>query len=67
LRKDIFKIETPTLFIAGLYDPITTIEDTEFMMRSVPGSAYVSLPASHLSNIEKPEAFNQAVLDFLEC
>jgi pimeloyl-ACP methyl ester carboxylesterase len=36
------------------------------IQEAIPGSDLVILPsASHLSNLEQPAAFNQALLDFL--
>ena len=33
---------------------------------AIPGAKLVRLDAAHLSNIEQPEAFNRAVLEFLK-
>ena len=33
--------------------------------QAIPGARYVELDASHISNIEKAEAFTKTVLDFL--
>ncbi len=36
------------------------------MQVKIPGAQLIVIPtAGHLSNIEQPEAFNKAVLDFL--
>ncbi|GLU30881.1 3-oxoadipate enol-lactonase [Trinickia caryophylli] len=65
LRDAIGKITAPTLVIAGEHDPVTTVADARFIVRQVAGATLATLPASHLSNIEVPEAFNEAVLSFL--
>lgn len=58
-------IAAPTLVIAGLQDPATPPEHAQFLARSIPGAQLVELDAAHLSNIECPELFNAAVLDFV--
>ena len=65
LRDAIGKIKAPTLVIAGEHDPVTTVADAQFIAEHVAGAKVVTLPASHLSNVEAPEAFNEAVLAFL--
>ena len=42
------------------------LEPALFMKRNIPSAGLVVLPkAGHTINIEEPEAFNRAVLDFL--
>ena len=65
-RATIGEIRTPTLVIAGTYDPATTPEDGRFLAGKIVGSEYVELPAAHLSNIEAAAAFNTALSDFLK-
>ena len=55
----------PTLLLAGADDPVTTVADAQAMQASIAGSSLAVVPASHLSNLEAPQAFEQAVLDFL--
>lgn len=58
-------ITLPTLFIAGTHDlgaPASAMQD---MHSRVAGSRYVELDAAHVSNIERPLEFNQALGDFL--
>ena len=52
--------------VIGARDPATTPADGETIAKTIPGATTVSLEAAHLSNIEQPEAFSRAVLDFLE-
>lgn len=66
LRADIGRITAPTLLVAGEADPVTTIEDAKAMQDTIAGARLSVLPTSHLSNLEQPEAFNAAVMDFLE-
>ena len=65
LRDDIGRIITPTLLLAGASDPVTTVADAQAMQAAIPGARLVVVPASHLSNLEAPRAFDQAVLHFL--
>jgi 3-oxoadipate enol-lactonase len=65
LRGDIGAIAAPTLVIAGRYDPVTTVDDAQFIVERIPGARLVTLDASHLSNVEAAQAFNAAVLAFL--
>jgi 3-oxoadipate enol-lactonase len=59
-------ITLPTLIIVGEHDPGTPVSDSETIHEQIRGSDLVVLSsASHLSNIEQPKAFNQAVVDFL--
>lgn len=66
LRENISSIFIPTLIIAGSFDPVTTVADGEFMQTRIPGSKLSQIAASHLSNIEQPEAFNQEIKRFIE-
>jgi 3-oxoadipate enol-lactonase len=60
-------IKTPTLIIVGEDDPSTTVEQSEVIHREIDGSELVVLKnAAHLSNIEQAEAFNKALLTFLD-
>ena len=57
-------IDTATLVIAGDADPATPIEHSQLLADGIRGATLRVLPAAHLSNIEQPDAFAQAVLDF---
>lgn len=65
LRESIAKISIPTLIIAGEADPITTVSDAEFLHQYIQNSQLKTLDASHLSNIEQPEAFTQVFGQFI--
>jgi len=59
------KIEAPTLILTGDEDD-PCLEPALLMKRSIATSGLVVLPCSgHTINIEEPEAFNRAVLEFL--
>jgi len=59
-------IAVPTLVIVGERDePFLAAAD--YMATRIPGARKVVIPrAGHAANIDQPEAFNQAVLSFLE-
>ncbi len=59
-------ITTPTLIIAGEFDPACTVAQAEVIHREIAGSRLeVIRDAAHLSNLEQPERFNQLLTDFL--
>lgn len=60
------KISVPTLIIVGAEDAITPVADSEKMNQAIAGSRLVVLEnAGHVSNLERTEEFNEAMLDFL--
>ncbi|TKB72221.1 MAG: 3-oxoadipate enol-lactonase, partial [Mesorhizobium sp.] len=65
LRRTVALISTPTLVIAGRHDTVTAASHSELIASTVPGAKLVVLPAVHLSNVEYPDEFMQAVLGFL--
>lgn len=61
------RIACPTLVITGELDGPTPPADGKLMAERIPGARLEIIPkAGHLSNLEQPEAFNRALLDFLE-
>jgi 3-oxoadipate enol-lactonase len=64
-RRTVALISPPTLVIAGEFDTVTAASHSELIAAAVPGAKLVVLPAVHLSNVEYPAEFMQAVLDFL--
>lgn len=56
----------PTLLIAGMADPVTTVADAQAMQAAIAGAQLAEVPASHLSNLEAPEAFEAALAAFLQ-
>ena len=60
-------IKIPTLIMVGEDDPGTPVAASEAMHERIPGSRLVVLhSAAHLSNIEQAEAFNSALMGFLQ-
>ncbi len=64
-RESIRSIVAPTLVIAGRYDPATTVEAAEFIRSRIPRAALTILDAAHISNVEQPHDYADAVLGFL--
>jgi 3-oxoadipate enol-lactonase len=70
LRRDqtdlLREIEAPTLIVVGREDVVTPPADAEAMRDKIEGSRLVRIEgAGHLSNVERPEEFNLALVDFL--
>jgi 3-oxoadipate enol-lactonase len=63
----VHKIACPVLVVTGEQDVIIRAEDSKDMAEAIPGARFVTVPDSgHLSNIENPQAFNRALLEFLQ-
>ena len=58
-------IAVPTLIIGGTADLATPPSHTDELADAIAGARKVMLEAAHLSNVEQPERFTQAVIDFL--
>ena len=66
-RESIRAIETPTHVIVGEEDFGTPVEASQLIHQRIAGSKLTLVPkAAHLSNIDQPEAFNEALLGFLK-
>lgn len=59
------RISRPVLIVAGRHDMSTTVEQAEFMRKAIPKADMTLLDAAHLSNVEQPYAFNDALIGFL--
>jgi 3-oxoadipate enol-lactonase len=64
-RESIRAIRNPTLVIVGANDPATTPEAGRLIHAAIAGSAMTILDAAHISNVEQPAAFEDAVARFL--
>ena len=65
LKDGFARMTVPTLVIAGDEDD-PTLEASIYLKRTIPSSALLVLPkCGHTMNLEDPEAFNRAVLDFV--
>ena len=60
------KLAVPTLVVTGDEDRVYPPELAQRMAQRIPGAELVVLEAcGHLSNLEQPERFNEALLDFV--
>ncbi len=59
------RIKARTLVIAGRHDGSTTVEAAEFIRSRIPGASMTLLDAAHISNVEQPHSFTEAVAGFL--
>ncbi|ASD27202.1 3-oxoadipate enol-lactonase [Brevundimonas diminuta] len=58
-------ITTPTLVISGAADPATPPEHAAALVKAIPEAQLKVLDGAHLSNVEQPDLFADAVLSFL--
>jgi 3-oxoadipate enol-lactonase len=66
-RAVLSKIVVPTLIIVGEEDAVTPPSASEFLTKNIAGASLVKIPgAGHLTNLEKPEAFNAVLGPFLD-
>jgi 3-oxoadipate enol-lactonase len=59
------KIKSPTLVITGRHDMSTPISAGEFIRSQIPGASLTILDTAHISNVEQPHAFTDALVGFL--
>jgi 3-oxoadipate enol-lactonase len=60
------RLAVPTLVIGSREDPLYPIDVARGMAARIPGARLVELPGGHVSNLEQPERFDRAVLEFLK-
>jgi 3-oxoadipate enol-lactonase len=65
LRASNPSIKAPTLVIVGSHDVATPPSAGEAIQQQIKGAKLVSVEAAHISNIEQPKAYAEAVLNFL--
>ena len=58
-------IGVPTMVIVGAQDVATPPAAGEAIQKQIKDAKLVSVDAAHISNMEQPEAYTRAVLDFL--
>ena len=64
---DLSGINVPTLVIVGREDPIRPVADAEFMHDRIRSSRLeIVEDAAHMTNMEQPEIFNDALLGFMK-
>ena len=65
-RERISAIAVPVLVVVGAADPATPVEHAELIASRIPGARLEVLErAAHLANVERAEAFTNAVLEHL--
>jgi 3-oxoadipate enol-lactonase len=65
-RETIASIGTPSLVISGAHDVATPPVDGLYLAQRVAGSRSLTLDTAHLSNIESPREFSEAVRSFCQ-
>lgn len=66
VRRRLADISAPTLVVVGELDRETPPSYARHLASAIPRSRYVEIAgAGHISNLERPEQFNAALLDFL--
>jgi 3-oxoadipate enol-lactonase len=66
-RDELGRVAVPTLVVAGAEDPLITPAICETLVDGIPDARLVVVPdASHLVNVEQPDAFAAAALAHLE-
>ena len=59
-------IAAPSLLVAGEHDRVTPPDTLASMAQAIPGAQLLSLPgAGHLPHLEQPDAFDEALINFL--
>ena len=67
LRPRVGAIRLPSLFVVGTQDAALPVAMMQAMQSEVPGSRFAAIAdAGHLPNVERPETFNAALLEFLD-
>ena len=64
LRAEVSRVACPTLVVTGRHDPATPPALGCWLAEHIPGAKLLDLDAAHLSNVERPDEFNSAVLTF---
>jgi 3-oxoadipate enol-lactonase len=64
-RPAVSRIRSKTLVTSGTHDAATPPADGRWLAEQIAGSQYKEFDAAHLSNIELPQPFSEAVLKFL--
>lgn len=63
---DLSTIQVPTLVLVGEEDTLTPVSESRRIVEGVPDGRLTVIPrAGHLSNLEAPRLFNEALLSFL--
>lgn len=64
-RQQLKNIEVAVTVLAGEEDPVTTVSDGQYMVDRIANATLATINASHISNIEQPQVFNQLIRKYL--
>jgi len=64
LRAPASRVACPVMVVTGRHDPATPPEQGQWLASQIRGARLTEFDAAHLSNVEKPDEFNAAVLRF---
>lgn len=64
LRALVSQVACPALVVTGRHDPATPPAQGRWLAEQIAGARLVELEAAHLSNVERADEFNAAVLKF---
>ena len=63
----LYSIAVPALIIVGQHDALTPLSAANAMKVKIPGAELRAIPhAAHMSNLENPDEFNEALIEFLK-
>ena len=66
VKQDQPRIKCPTLVLVGDQDPVTPLAIARQVAAAIPGSRLRIIPnTAHMTMLERPEAFNTALIEFL--
>ncbi|SIS23983.1 alpha/beta fold hydrolase [Williamsia sterculiae] len=65
LRRTITLVEAPTLVMVGQYDTVCLPDHGALIAASIPAAQSLTLPVTHLSNVEDPAGFVGTVCEFV--
>lgn len=60
-REQLKSIEVAVTVLAGEQDPITSVSDGQYMVDNITNATLATIDASHISNIEQPQVFDQLI------
>ena len=67
LTEKLSTLRVPTLVLVGRQDPTTPVSGAEVIRDALPKAELkVIEDAAHISNVEQPEVFSRALIDFLD-
>ena len=65
-RTMLSQIKNPVFVVSGSLDTITPTKLSEELAGNIPGAEHINIEgAGHISNIDKPDEYNQILLDFI--